>query len=633
MHTISSLRLSVSLLLLLVVETLADDDDTDFLMNVFSDLGPVLALFGEQFTRQFLSETFTWYDHVIFACVPLGIMTAIAGAIRVQGHKFLKAFIGRARENKAAAEIEYMSSTSAEVGELLYGRGIVRTMGQPEIAQFIVFHDELLKEKKGAQNQSYGIHTLKSASQEGILYKEGYCDELDLAAQNWLKSFKHTETRKKDVEQAEDEFGPSISRIERATPLQKNDKFPKYWDSLKSPNLQLNIATEKISPRRRSIELHLAAIIAVILQASLLAIAAVVPYRAPGYESQPWGPPCYIGGSILLFIGMLACSVAIERSTKEFKWRPSSGITNKTQDSSEVRPHSMDLFWVQRTQRVSDQDFDSYVISSRNKQFISTSSRREDVLSGKSNKGNKGCKQSKNGRIDDIPLEKSPKVSKSAGSDEDRRLESDFLAVTAIFAGGAGFTIQFIGLRGLPWPCAVAQLGAIIAMAIIRALVRRRLGDDPNYCPAPSRYELDLLATQLVESSRPRPPNQPLKPSQKDWTWRVDTAKHRLQSIYSFRIGNCLNPSVSSLSKEDTTSSQSDQSDEAQRIMLVRKRLGDLVRWETEAFKPALALARCIERFLDEFMPVVSSQNLIEWKVPMRDTADNRSVVTLAITK
>ncbi|KAJ0138631.1 Quinate permease [Fusarium oxysporum f. sp. albedinis] len=173
MRTKSSLRLSFALLLLLVVEALADDDDTDFLMNVFSDLGPVLALFGEQFARQFLSETFTWYDHVIFACVPLGIMTAIAGAIRVQGHKFLKAFIGRARENKAAAEIEYMSSTSAEVGELFNGRGIVRTMGQPEIAQFIVFPDELLKEKNGAQNQSYGIHTLKSASQEGILCKEG----------------------------------------------------------------------------------------------------------------------------------------------------------------------------------------------------------------------------------------------------------------------------------------------------------------------------------------------------------------------------------------------------------------------------------------------------------------------------
>lgn len=40
MHTKNSLRLSFSLLLLLAVETVADADDTDFLMNVFSDLGP-----------------------------------------------------------------------------------------------------------------------------------------------------------------------------------------------------------------------------------------------------------------------------------------------------------------------------------------------------------------------------------------------------------------------------------------------------------------------------------------------------------------------------------------------------------------------------------------------------------------
>lgn len=407
----------------------------------------------------------------------------------------------------------------------------------------------------------------------------GYCDELDLAAQNWLKSFKGMETRKRDVEHAEDEFGHSISRIERTSPLEKNDRFPKYWDSLKSPNLQLNIATEKISPRRRSIELHLAAIVAVILQASLLVIAGVVPYRAHGYETQPWGLPCYIGGSVLLFIGMLACSVAIERSTKEFKWRPSSGISNKTQYSSEVRHQSMDLFWVQRKQRVSDQDFDSYVISSRNKQFISTSSRREDVLSGKNNKENEDCRRIKIDQIDDNASKNVPQANKPARSAEDRGLESDFLAVTAIFAGGAGFTIQFIGLRGLPWPCAVAQLCATIAMAIIRALVRRRLGDDPSYCHAPSRYELDLLATQLVDSSRTRPPNQPLRPSQKDWTWRVETAKHRLQSTYWFRIGNCLNPSASSFNHEYSASSQSDQSNEAQQIMLVRKRLGDLVRW------------------------------------------------------
>lgn len=98
-------------------------------------------------------------------------MTAIAGAVRVQGHNLLKAFIGRARENKAAVEIEYMSSTSGEVCELFNGRGIVRTMGRPNIAQVIVFPStfSLLEEKE----PSCGIHTLQSAEEKNILVKEG----------------------------------------------------------------------------------------------------------------------------------------------------------------------------------------------------------------------------------------------------------------------------------------------------------------------------------------------------------------------------------------------------------------------------------------------------------------------------
>jgi hypothetical protein len=61
-----------------------------------------------------MSESMGWLDNVIFAMAPLGIVTAIVGAIRVGGPVWLKAVIGRARENRAAAEIELMSSTSHE---------------------------------------------------------------------------------------------------------------------------------------------------------------------------------------------------------------------------------------------------------------------------------------------------------------------------------------------------------------------------------------------------------------------------------------------------------------------------------------------------------------------------------------
>src|SRR4051794_26471573 len=85
----------------------------------------VLALFGEKFATQFASESLDWLDHLIFAMVPLGIVTAMTAAIRVQGPRAARAFIGRARENVATSEIELMSSTSNEVCELFNGKGIV----------------------------------------------------------------------------------------------------------------------------------------------------------------------------------------------------------------------------------------------------------------------------------------------------------------------------------------------------------------------------------------------------------------------------------------------------------------------------------------------------------------------------
>lgn len=92
----------------------AADDGDDFSNNLFSDLGPLLSLFGEQFTKQFLSQSMSWLDSFIFACAPLGILTAVVACIRVAGPVWLKAVIGRARETDAAAELDLMSSTSHE---------------------------------------------------------------------------------------------------------------------------------------------------------------------------------------------------------------------------------------------------------------------------------------------------------------------------------------------------------------------------------------------------------------------------------------------------------------------------------------------------------------------------------------
>jgi hypothetical protein len=90
----------------------------DFTNNLATDLAPLVALFGEQVTKQFLSESTSPLDNIIFAVAPLGILTAVVSVIRVLGSANLRAFVGRAQEGRGAAEAELCSSTSNDVCEL-----------------------------------------------------------------------------------------------------------------------------------------------------------------------------------------------------------------------------------------------------------------------------------------------------------------------------------------------------------------------------------------------------------------------------------------------------------------------------------------------------------------------------------
>ncbi|RPB07394.1 hypothetical protein P167DRAFT_609482 [Morchella conica CCBAS932] len=126
--------------------------------NIISGLGPLLALFGEQVAKQFMSESTGFSDNILFAMAPIGIITASVGAIRIGGPNWMKAVIGRARENRAIAEIELMSSTSHEVCELWNGQQIVRIMGAPPIRELICITLNGGTEK---------LYTLKEARTEG----------------------------------------------------------------------------------------------------------------------------------------------------------------------------------------------------------------------------------------------------------------------------------------------------------------------------------------------------------------------------------------------------------------------------------------------------------------------------------
>ena len=52
-----------------VASALANGDD--FSNNLFSDLAPILALFGEEVAKQFMAGSLGWSDNILFAMVDL----------------------------------------------------------------------------------------------------------------------------------------------------------------------------------------------------------------------------------------------------------------------------------------------------------------------------------------------------------------------------------------------------------------------------------------------------------------------------------------------------------------------------------------------------------------------------------
>lgn len=113
---------------------------------------------------------------------PLGILTAIVAAIRVGGPSWLRAVVGRARENRAIVEMELMSSTSHEVCELWNGQGIVRTMGKPQVQQIIYLQDHNLGEDSKGES-TFGLYTVGGALKDKLLkIDRKYIEQINCAA-------------------------------------------------------------------------------------------------------------------------------------------------------------------------------------------------------------------------------------------------------------------------------------------------------------------------------------------------------------------------------------------------------------------------------------------------------------------
>ncbi|KAK3343525.1 hypothetical protein B0T25DRAFT_554551 [Lasiosphaeria hispida] len=662
----------VAVILMIAPCVVADEGDAEFAFNLFSDLAPILALFGEKFATQFASESLDWLDHLIFAMVPLGIVTAMTAAIRVQGPGVAQAFIGRARENVASAEIELMSSTSNEVCELFNGKGIVRAMGKASIKQILVFPSVYEAEKVKLQHEdtpapfltslkrtwtpSCGIHTIATACgyhpiaalgapitrnerlepgtvvMGGREYRGYFHGDLPwafAAMSSWIhRTFRRRpvgdvidgKTKRDDEESAcsvdlsppgsapdmvgDKSAGATDDRACHSAGERKErdeEGETKEMEALRRlgpPNLQLNHSRPHSSEderQQKSLVLCIAAI-SLVLQFGLVAIAGLTTYHgatrtAVGYEIKSYGFPCYAAGSFTLCLGMAVCSYIIGRSTVEWSWEPV-----KSPDAAE--PH---LFWVQKAQSVNDQTFSPYTIPEGKRLRIITSSRRnsERLAGGQKSVG------------------RSP-VADETGAATLSELLARTIGLVAnpwgaatmfgVLATAAGFILQFIGLRALPYPVSFAQLGSILVMALFRAIIRNRTRRPLGGFETLPRYELDFLAgriafqeeffgTELV----------PADGGKKRHNWRILTAGDKDGGKFPFRVINKAAAPSSADTQPDTQSTKivdghSEPKVSSQQLLRVRQRLGYVTTWQSAASSASLALSRSIFHVLSEFI-------------------------------
>lgn len=333
------MSLSVCIVVLSSLPLARADFWDDFSNNLATDLAPLLSLFGEKVTMQYLSESITVLDYFIFAMAPMGILTALVSAIRVCGSPSLRAFVGRAQEGAGNAEAELCSSTSRNVCELYNNGGIARVFGRPKILE--VVHDP--SNPSLDFEDTAGIYTF----QDYIKTEKGKTSWKEIGARSDMES------------QSKD-----------------NDSGPF------APNLSLNVGIK----RKPDAVFWGVAIFGAVLQVGVLVYAAIITYylqwESENSSSVEYACPLTIIGTLLVCSGVFFCAYLVGDSTNEQVYCRASFTDNSTpQEGTETAVPA--LYWLQPGGQVlGDQTFDAFGYSDRDqplqKYLISWKRRSEE---------------------------------------------------------------------------------------------------------------------------------------------------------------------------------------------------------------------------------------------------------------
>jgi len=487
----------------------------DFSNNLATDLGPLLQLFGEPVTRQYLSESTTFLDYFIFAMAPIGILTAIVSVIRVCGDSSLRAFIGRSQEGDGQVEAELCTSTSRDVCELFNKGGITRVLGRPKILEIIQLPqdpptsiaNQASRDGHNAEDgrDDMGIFLFQDhlqnlqehpSNSEWEERKPRHLKILDIASWRrrlqWLRSNKEG-TRTK---------APSTVDAVDKTPFAPN------------PNLSLNVGILKLPDGI----FYSVAILGFVLQASVLVMAGLVSWKYKWTQDSTTtseslqhttiatiiqndrAPLTFICGSVFMCLGMYLCAALIGQSTREY-------IYQRKQVKGDEAPKTR-LFWLQPgNQVIGDQTFDAFAYT-------------ED--------GSKRLTQYISSRMDL----------------SDR---SEFYTWIPLIVTVGGYVAQFIGLRGMNASVAIAQLGSSLVMSFLRGCLRmRRLARTDNKLgKVPDKvlkHELDWLAFELGTKDLANSNDQESQLEAGQWLWYPNEQPHDFNDNRSKPTGPWLSP-------------------------------------------------------------------------------------------
>nr|CEG03933.1 unnamed protein product [Fusarium acuminatum CS5907] len=545
----------------------------DFADNLLTDLAPVLTLFGERVTMQFLSQSTGWADVIILAMAPLGIMTIIVSAIRVGGPSWLKAAIGRSRENLAVAEVDLMSPTSTEVCELWNGREIVRSMGSAPVREFICISPRPVS---GTENSSNGLEEDAFGDVKNYIQKGGAIESL---------------TSDEEPGQSLTSWYPLIHRSPHHVVAREKRNG--------APNIALNLQEH---PRR---EAHAAALLAICLQAGVLVYSGFATYyptlRFPKEKDTPvanYAFPCMATGTLCLVAGLLLCGHVVESSTEERVTKMADGY-----QAYYIR--------LQRYATVGDQVFGSFAIFSSDPLSTVVTSRRtvkyEPTI------------------LDQVFLAvpdyllnlASGKRNGSARRNQRRQQHTALLAsktTIGMLFSLCGFIVQFVGLRGLHWSISVFQLGAVLIMTLVRVYIRRDFARPPLACQLPIRFELDWFAMSLMEKD-PAPWLNP-RSSTTDSTEEEDEDQEKIDNGSESPVSNrSWRVTTTNLTECESLKPQMPrQLSRSHEAITLRKQLGDLTGWRSIAESQAKILKLAIDLTLERLADYYPEGNLI-WSV------------------